>query len=77
MNITLSADKKLIEKSRKYAIEHNTTLNSLVRGYLKQICGKADIISNAEEFEELARNKSGKSPKNFKFNRNLVYDRNS
>ena len=36
MNITLSADKGLIAKSRRYARKNNTTLNSLVRNYLLQ-----------------------------------------
>lgn len=75
MNITLSADKELIEKSRKYAKEHNTSLNNLVREYLKRISGEQDLAASAEEFAELADKMSGRSAKGFKFDRDSLYDR--
>jgi len=75
MNITLSADKHLVEKSRKYAKEHNTSLNNLVRDYLKKICGDLDAASSAEEFSNLANTMGGKSPRGYSFNRESIYDR--
>ncbi len=33
MNITLSADPDLVRKSRRYAVEHGTSLNHLIRDY--------------------------------------------
>lgn len=74
MNITLSADKKLIEKSRDYAKNHNTTLNNLIREYL-MILVHEDAESNANEFEQLAYNHSGKSKNDYKFSREEIYDR--
>ncbi len=76
MNITLSADKELIDKGRQYAKEHNTTLNNLIRNYLNSICGQDDINSIAEEFAEMAKTRGGKSSSGFKFHRDQLYDRN-
>ena len=38
MNITLSADEILIKKARKYAGEHNTSLNKMVKGFSQIDC---------------------------------------
>ena len=75
MNITLSADKDLIDKSRQYAREHNTSLNNLVRDYLRKLCGEQDAVSNADEFTQLARTMAGRSPKGYRFQRGSIYDR--
>ena len=75
MNITLSADKELIAKSRRYARKNNTTLNSLVRNYLSQIAGGANSLSAADEFESLAKSKTGKSPSGYKFDRDEIHKR--
>jgi len=75
MNITLSADKDLINNSRLYAEKHNTTLNNLVREYLKRITNESETKNIAEEFEALARDNGGKSSINYKFDRDEIYDR--
>jgi len=75
MNITLSADKGLIVKSRRYARKNNTTLNSLVRSYLSKIAGGASSSSTADEFEGLALSKAGKSPSGYKFDRDEIHER--
>ena len=75
MNITLSADKGLINNSRLYAEKHNTTLNNLIREYLKRITNESEGKNIAEEFETLARDIGGKSPRDYKFNRDEIYDR--
>jgi len=36
-NLTLSADARLIEEGRRYAREHHTTLNALVRSFLERL----------------------------------------
>jgi NRPS condensation-like uncharacterized protein len=41
-NITLSADEKLIASARTYAQAHGTTLNDLIRDYLKVVTGQRD-----------------------------------
>ena len=75
MNITLSADEKLIAESRAYANRHNTTLNNLIREYLRQISGEKDTADYAREFAELAENMAGQSDASFRFNREELYDR--
>jgi len=75
MNITLSADKNLIDNSRLYAEKHNTTLNNLVREYLRTVTNEISIKAAALEFENLARNDGGESSESFKFNRDEIYGR--
>ncbi len=75
MNITLSADKSLIEKARMYAKKHNTTINNLVREYLRKITNHSDIDKAADEFEAIALEHSGKSSHDYKFNREDIYNR--
>jgi hypothetical protein len=75
MNITLSADQKTILNSRKYAQEHGTSLNNLIREYLKKISGEDDRKENAREFAQLAESKAGCSKPGFRFDRDAVHDR--
>ena len=75
MNITLSADKSLIEKTRKYAKKHHTTLNNLIRDYMKKLVNASDALQNVSEFEEIAKSHAGKSPVGYKFNREDIYTR--
>jgi hypothetical protein len=75
MNITLAADKELIERSRQYAQKHNTSLNSLVRAYLKSLAVEDDLDRSASEFAHLAEKFSGRSPSGYSFERKQVYDR--
>jgi len=75
MNITLSADEKLIRSAREYARKHNTTINNMVREYLFQVVHNSDYTQLAEEFAENAIRFSGKSDQDFKFNRDSIYNR--
>ena len=40
-NITLAVDERLVEKGRRYAREHHTSLNSLIRELLARTVGEA------------------------------------
>ena len=75
MNITLSADKKLIEKSRAFAKKHNTSLNQLVREYLMRLVSHGELKETASEFERLALDNSGKSPEGYAFDREDIHSR--
>lgn len=75
MNITLSADETLIRKSRDYARRHNTTLNSLVRGYLEQITSEMSREEAANEFADLCEAHGGTSQPGYRFNRAEEYAR--
>ncbi len=46
-NITLSVDEKVLAAARRYAAEHDTTVNGLVREFLTQIAGSADRARSA------------------------------
>jgi len=77
MNITLSADEELIKKSREYARAHHTSLNQLVRDYLRRITGSSDTEKAADEFLTLANTMAGCSDSDFRFSRDAIYDRHS
>jgi antitoxin component of RelBE/YafQ-DinJ toxin-antitoxin module len=46
-NITLSVDEKVLAQARRYAAEHNTSINALVRQYLEQIAGNNERARQA------------------------------
>ena len=75
MNITLSADKRLIEKSRDFAKKHDTTLNNLIREYLKRIVNEREMEEISLEFENLAKSQAGESSADYHFNRDEIYSR--
>lgn len=75
MNITLSADEKLIARARAYAREHNTTLNQVIRDYMERLTGRPDGEEAAAEFAALAREHSGRPDRDFKFDRHAIHDR--
>ncbi|TVQ18639.1 MAG: hypothetical protein EA382_17525 [Spirochaetaceae bacterium] len=61
MNVTLSADQDLLEKARRYAQQHGTSLNQLFRDYLQQLTGDVGYDEAAAEFASIARTKPGNS----------------
>ncbi len=77
MNITLSASEKLIEKSREYARRHNTSLNNLIREYLKKISDSnlEDNLTAGESYAAMTRIYAGESSPDYHFNREFLYDR--
>jgi hypothetical protein len=75
MNITLTADEKVIAAARAYAIAHNTTLNQMVREYLERVTAQPDSAATAEEFARLAREEAGCSDPGFRFNREAAHQR--
>ncbi len=50
MNITLSANEKLIEKAREYAKEHNSSLNKMVRAFLESVVSESENKSDIDFF---------------------------
>jgi len=75
MNITLSADEEPVKRVRAYAARHGTTLNSMVRRYIEQVSGLADLDQDAAEFARLAREHAGAAPKGFVFKRDDAHRR--
>jgi predicted secreted Zn-dependent protease len=76
-NITLSADEKLIAGARAYAQAHGTTLNEMIREYLKAVTSRRDPNEVADEFVRLAREQAGCSEEGWRFNREQIHKRGS
>ncbi len=75
MNITISADERLIEKARAYAQSNSTTLNQLLRDYMERVTGQIDGPAAAREFAEIARQQPGRSDADFVFRRSELHTR--
>lgn len=74
MNLTLSVDDEIVHKARRRAEALGTSVNQLVREYLEQLAGKADLRADAAEFERLSRMAKG-DRKGWKFNREELHER--
>jgi hypothetical protein len=75
VNITLSAETELIDRTREYARNNGTTLNRLIRRFMTDIAGTTLSEDAANEFAELARRKPGRSPKGYRFDRSEAHRR--
>lgn len=75
MNITLSANRALIEKTRSYAEAQGKTLNGIVRDYMKSLVAVGDREAAAAEFSQLATQAAGCSDPGFRFDREASHER--
>lgn len=75
MNITLSAEKELIKKTRDYAAKHGTTMNQMIRGFMERMAGSKAGEDAATEFESLAHKNAGYSAKGYVFDRDEAHRR--
>lgn len=46
-NITLSVDEEVLATARRYAVEHHSSVNALVREFLAQIAEREDRARHA------------------------------
>jgi hypothetical protein len=58
-NITLSVDERVLAAVRRYAAEHDSSVNALVRGFMDQIARSSD---RARKARSRIRQLSGRSP---------------
>jgi len=72
MNLTLSIDEQLLEKTRKRAAEMGTTVNQMVRDYFKTVVGGDDIEASLKFLEQTAG--QGKPDSDWKWNRDDIYE---
>ncbi len=72
-NVTLSMPDDLLSKSREYAEKHGTTLNDMIREYLKKTVksDQSDFIKRLELLQQQVQVKT----KGVKFNRDELYER--
>ena len=73
MNLTLSANSELIKKARRYANDHNTTLNKMIRTFLESIVEKSNPKSDIDFFLNTVDRIQKKSNRK-KWNRDEIYD---
>lgn len=70
-NVTLSIPDDLLAESRKYALEHNISLNQMIRDILASYVKKKDtskkLLEKSEAFSV--------EVKDYKWNRDEIYDR--
>jgi len=74
MNITLSVEDEIVQRARRRAEAMGKSVNQLVREYLEQLAGKADLGAIADEYLASSRNPKGNS-RGWKFNREEVHER--
>ncbi len=51
------------------------SLNQVIREYLEQLAGQEQVERDAEEFRRLSQRHEGRSPEDWTFNRDEIYDR--
>jgi hypothetical protein len=57
-NLTLTVDEELIREARKVALDRNTSVNKLVRGYLEELVAESGAQHRAMiDLDELFREK--------------------
>jgi hypothetical protein len=71
-NITLSIDDDLLEAGRRYAREHNTSLNALMRDLLAKTVTRAPANRMNEMFRMMEKAQAGS--KGRKWKREDAYD---
>jgi hypothetical protein len=69
MNITLSADMDMLRRTREYAKQHGTSLNQLVRDFMRSLTAREELDKAADEFVRNAMEHGGCSPEGFRFSR--------
>ncbi len=76
-NVTFSVDDELLRKARKVAVDRDTTVTQLLRGFLEQLVASDESVAKqrAEEFRRVTR-KLARDAGGVKFNREELYDRN-
>lgn len=76
MNITLSADKETVRKTREAARLRGKSLNGLIREYMESISNQSDREVAAKAFRENALTCGGNSEPSFRFSRDEAHRRN-
>ncbi len=74
MNITLSVDDEIVKKVRKIAIDKNTTLTAMVRGYLTSVAN-GDVVNREEQIQKLKSTFHAYSRNMGPWKREDLYDR--
>jgi hypothetical protein len=75
-NLTLSIDDELLKRARIRALEQDTSVNSLVRGYLEELASGGSISSGIAGFLAFAKSvHAGSGPGGRRWTRDDLYER--
>lgn len=74
-NITLAIDDDLLQRVRKYAAEHGTTVNAIVRERLADLVAPKKRVADAIRRMEAIADKSGMEIGPITWTRDDVYER--
>jgi hypothetical protein len=74
LNITLSVEDEVVQEARRRAEAMGSSVNQLVREYLRRLAGKDDPAADVEAFEQLSRSAHGNS-RGWKFDREELHER--
>jgi plasmid stability protein len=75
-NLTLTVDEEVLRRARIRALERGTSVNALVREYLRQLAGRSAAAEGVAEFLEATRGAgAGSGPEGRAWTRDELYDR--
>ncbi len=75
-NLTLSVDDELLKQCRMYALQHDTSVNAMVREYLASLVDRGQERAKAvEELNRIADDLARQAmvPEGYEWNREAVY----
>ena len=75
-NITLAIDDAVLDRVRRYAASHDTTVNAIVREHLEQIAKNEDRLKQVvAELRRMSETSTAELGQDYKWNREDGYDR--
>ncbi len=74
MNLTLSIDEQIVKQARKVAESQGTSLNQMIRDYLRLMTAERDAERDIEELRELSARGQGHSA-GWRFDREEIHER--
>ena len=75
-NLTLTVDEDILRMARIKALERGTSVNALVREYLKQLAGRSTAAEGVAEFFEATKGAgAGSGAEGRSWSRDELYER--
>lgn len=74
MNVTLSLEDEVVEEARKVAAGMGTSLNQLIRDYLRQLTSRHEVERDLAELRALSLESHGDS-RGWRFDRDELHER--
>lgn len=75
-NLTLTIDEDILRRARIKALERGTSVNALVREYLRQLAGRSAAAEGVAEFFAATRGSgAGSGPEGRSWSRDELYER--